>query len=126
MPPKILIVDDEREFTETLSKLLPRRGYEVATAPDGAQAIREVLRGGVEVVVLDLKMPGLDGMDTLREMKRLKPDLEIIILTGHLLKSSEQEGLRLGAFAYLTKPCSVTDLVKTIEAARARGGAGSG
>jgi DNA-binding response OmpR family regulator len=118
--PKILLVDDERDFVETLAKVLSRRGYDVVTASDGAQALRQVLRGGVEVALLDLKMPGLDGMETLREFKRLAPDLEVVILTGHLLKSSEQEGLRLGAFAYLTKPCTVPQLTETIEAARAR------
>lgn len=118
--PKILLVDDERDFVETLSKLLARRGYDVQTAPDATQGLRIVLRGGIEVVLLDLKMPGLHGMDALREIKRISPGLEVIILTGHLLKSSEQEGLSLGAFAYLTKPCTVQDLVKTIEAARAR------
>lgn len=118
--PKILLVDDERDFVETLSKLLARRGYDVQTAPDAAQGLRIVLRGGIEVVLLDLKMPGLHGMDALREIKRISPGLEVIILTGHLLKSSEQEGLSLGAFAYLTKPCTVQELVETIEAARAR------
>jgi DNA-binding response OmpR family regulator len=117
---KVLVADDEEEFRSTLVKLLSRRGYEVEVAPDGANALRMVLRGGIEVVLLDLKMPGLDGIDTLREFKRIEPDLEVIILTGHLLKSTEQEGLALGAFAYLTKPCTIEELVQTIEAARAR------
>lgn len=120
MSPRILLVDDEMDFVQTLAKVLSRRGYEVVTAPDGAQALGQVLQGGVEVALLDLKMPGMGGMETLRELKRLAPDLEVVILTGHLLKSSEQEGLRLGAFAYLTKPCTVPQLVETIEAARAR------
>jgi DNA-binding response OmpR family regulator len=122
MAPRILLADDERDFTETMKKILSRRGYEVETAPDGAQALRVVLRGGVDVVLLDLKMPGLQGIDTLREMKRLAPEVPVVILTGHLLKSTEQEGLRLGAFAYLTKPCRLDEIVETIEAARgARG-----
>lgn len=116
---RVLIADDERDFRDTLVKLLSRRGYDLATAEDGAQALRVVLRGGVDVALLDLKMPGLSGFDTLREFKRIAPGLEVIILTGHLLKSTEQEGLALGAFAYLTKPCTVAELVKTIEAARA-------
>ena len=120
MSPRILLVDDEMDFVQTLAKVLSRRGYDVLTAPDGAQGLEQVLRGGVEVALLDLKMPGLDGMETLREFKRLAPDLEVVILTGHLLKSSEQEGLRLGAFAYLTKPCTVPQLIESIEAARAR------
>ncbi|MEW5765205.1 MAG: response regulator [Acidobacteriota bacterium] len=118
MAPKILLADDERDFTETMRKILARRGYEVETAPDGAQALRVVLRGGVDVVLLDLKMPGLQGIDTLREIKRLAPEVPVVILTGHLLKSTEQEGLRLGAFAYLTKPCTLEEIVRTIEEAR--------
>jgi len=115
--PRLLLIDDEDAFRETLDKLLTYRGFEVSTASDGAQGMRAVLRGGIEVVVLDVKMPGLDGIETLRELKRIQPDLEVIILTGHLLKSTEQEGLKLGAFAYLTKPCTVADLVATVGAA---------
>jgi DNA-binding NarL/FixJ family response regulator len=81
-----------------------------------------VLRGGIDVAILDIKMPGLDGISTLREIKRIQPDLHVIILTGHLLKSTEQEGLALGAAAYLTKPCTVVDLIGTIEAAMAASG----
>ena len=115
--PRILLIDDEDAFRETIGKLLTRRGFDLSTASDGSQGIREVLRGGVEVAILDIKMPGLDGIETLRELKRIQPDLEVIILTGHLLKSTEQEGLKLGAFAYLTKPCTVADLVATVGAA---------
>lgn len=115
--PRLLLIDDEDAFRETVEKLLTYRGFDVSTAADGAQGMRAVLRGGVEVVILDVKMPGLDGIETLRELKRIQPDLEVIILTGHLLKSTEQEGLKLGAFAYLTKPCSVADLVSIVGAA---------
>jgi DNA-binding response OmpR family regulator len=115
--PQLLLIDDEDAFRETLDKLLTHRGFEVSTASDGAQGMRTVLRGGIEIVILDVKMPGLDGIETLREIKRIQPDLEVILLTGHLLKSTEQEGLKLGAFAYLTKPCTVADLVVTVGAA---------
>lgn len=116
--PRILVVDDEEVFSEMLGKILTRRGYEVLTAKDGANGLRMVLRGGVEVALLDLKMPGLSGMETLREFKRIDPGLEVIILTGHLLKSAEQEGFSFGAFAYLTKPCPITTLLEKIEEAR--------
>jgi CheY-like chemotaxis protein len=115
----VLLVDDEDEFRVTVQKLLVRRGFRVVSAPDGAHAIRLVLRGGVDVAVVDVKMPGVDGMATLRELKRIQPGLPVIILTGHLLKSTEQEGLKLGAFAYLTKPCTVPELVQSLEAALA-------
>jgi DNA-binding response OmpR family regulator len=120
MEEKVLLVDDEADFTDTLRKVLSRRGYDVETAPDGSQALRVVLRGGVSVALLDLKMPGLHGLDTLREIKRIDPSIEVVILTGHLLKSSEQEGLGLGAFAYLTKPCAVSEIIAALEAALAR------
>jgi len=115
--PQLLVIDDEEAFRETVSKLFTCRGFDVSTAPDGALGMRAVLRGGIEVVILDVKMPGLDGIETLRELKRIQPDLEIIILTGHLLKSTEQEGLKLGAYAYLTKPCTFADLIATVVAA---------
>jgi len=117
MATKILLVDDEKEFRETLAKLLGRRGYDVLVAGDGSQALGLFLQGGVEAVILDMKMPGLHGIETLREIKRLDPAAEVIILTGHLVKSTEQEGLRLGAFAYLTKPCGFQELLETIETA---------
>jgi len=120
MATKILLVDDEREFRETLAKLLDRRDYDVLVAGDGSQALGLFLQGDVEAVILDMKMPGLHGIETLREIKRLDPAAEVIILTGHLVKSTEQEGLRLGAFAYLTKPCSFQELLETIEAALRR------
>jgi DNA-binding response OmpR family regulator len=115
--PKLLIIDDEEAFRETLGKLFTSRGFDVSTASDGALGMRAVLRGGIDVAILDVKMPGLDGIETLREVKRIQPDLEVIILTGHLLKSTEQEGLKLGAFAYLTKPCTFADLIATVVAA---------
>lgn len=115
--PRLLLIDDEDAFLETVEKLLTRRGFDVSTASDGAQGIRALLRGGIEVVILDVKMPGLDGIDTLRELKRIQPDIEVIILTGHLLESTEQEGLKLGACAYLTKPCTISHLVETVAAA---------
>jgi two-component system NtrC family response regulator len=114
-PASILIADDEEAFRSSLEKILARRGYRVTLAADGANALRMVLRGGIDVAILDIKMPGLDGISTLREIKRIQPDLHVIILTGHLLKSTEQEGLALGAAAYLTKPCTVADLIGTIE-----------
>jgi DNA-binding response OmpR family regulator len=114
---KVLLVDDEEEFRTTVEKLLVRRGFDVVTAPDGAHAMRVVLRGGIDVAIVDVKMPGVDGIGTLRELKRIQPDLQVIILTGHLLKSTEQEGLKLGACAYLTKPCTVAEIVESLDAA---------
>lgn len=124
-PVSILIADDEEAFRNSLEKILSRRGYQVTLAPDGANALRMVLRGGIDVVILDIKMPGLDGIQTLREIRRIAPDLHVIILTGHLLKSTEQEGLALGAAAYLTKPCTVADLIGAIEAVTSPGGGAS-
>lgn len=114
---RVLIVDDERDFRETLAKVLSRRGYEVTSVADGAEAVRAASGGGVDVALVDLKMPDLDGLQTMSRIKAAAPAQRVIILTGHLLKSSEEEGLALGAFAYLTKPIAVAELVRVIETA---------
>ncbi|MEW6368076.1 MAG: response regulator [Acidobacteriota bacterium] len=119
-PIKVLLVDDERPFTDTLSKVLRRRGYEVDVAIDGESALRAVRARKFDVVVLDVKMPGKDGIQVLGEIKEHDTSVEVILLTGHVSLSEEALGLKTGAFAYLLKPHPVPDLVERIEAAAAR------
>ena len=111
---RIMLVDDEERFLATTSKLLTRKGYEVITAASGAEALRQLTDFTVHVVVLDVKMPGMDGIAALREIKRLSPDVEVLLLTGHATVESAVEGLEAGASDYLVKPCNLDDLIRKI------------
>jgi DNA-binding NtrC family response regulator len=117
---RVLLVDDEASFIEYLGKRLAARGLEVAMAGSGEQAIQAVQAGELDVVVLDVKMPGLSGVETLRELKRLRPSLPVIMLTGHASIESGVEGMKLGAFDYLVKPCDIEVLTKAIHEACAQ------
>jgi DNA-binding NtrC family response regulator len=108
------LVDDEERFLATTSKLLTRKGYEVVTAASGAEALRRLTELTVHVVVLDVKMPGMDGIAALREIKKLSPDVEVLLLTGHATVESAVEGLNAGASDYLVKPCNLDELIRKI------------
>jgi len=114
---KILLVDDEVAFTRSMAKLLRVRGYQVTTASSGKEAIHLLEAENFDVVVLDLKMPGMDGMATLNEIKKLKLHTETLILTGHGSIDSALDAFNLGAYDYLTKPCALEDLLSKIEGA---------
>lgn len=114
---KILLVDDEVVFTTNMSKLLNNRGYRVTAVNSGDNAIRALEAEDFDVVVLDLKMPGMDGITTLREIKKLGLFTETLILTGHGSIDTALEAIRLGAYDYLTKPCEIDELVNKIEGA---------
>jgi DNA-binding NtrC family response regulator len=116
----VLLVDDEEQFVETLAMRLEARNYAVATAFNGDQALNHVKARDVDVVVLDVLMPGLSGIDTLREMKKLRPLTEVIMLTGHATVETAIEGMKLGAFDYLMKPTEIEDLVDKINKAYKR------
>jgi len=113
----ILLVDDEKVFTSNMSKLLTSRGYRVSAVNDGDSAIRALQENSYDVVVLDLKMPGMDGITTLKEVKKLGLFTETLILTGHGSIDTALDALKLGAYDYLTKPCEIDDLVEKIEGA---------
>jgi len=114
---RILLVDDEVVFTTNMSKLLKSRGYRVEAVNSGDAAIRELQNQDFDVVVLDLKMPGMDGISTLKKIKRLDLFTQTLILTGHGSIDSALEAVKLGAYDYLTKPCEIDDLVEKIEGA---------
>ena len=114
---RILLVDDEEIFVRNMGKLLTARGYKVTTALSGDAAIRALEEQLVDVVVLDLKMPGMDGLTTLKEMQKLDLFTQVLMLTGHGSIDSALEAMRLGAYDYLTKPCEVDELVSKIEGA---------
>ena len=114
---KILLVDDEIVFTDNMMQLLTYRGYRVSAVNGGEAAIRLLQKENFDVIVLDLKMPGMDGMATLKEIKRLGLFTETLILTGHGSIDTALEAMKLGAYDYLTKPCEVDELVAKIEGA---------
>lgn len=114
MNPRILLVDDEERFRTTLAKRLAERQLEVATVGSGMEAIEEIQRRLYDVIILDIKMPGLDGIETLAEIKKLNPGIEVVLLTGHGTMESAIEGMRKGAYDYLLKPCDIDLLVEKI------------
>jgi DNA-binding NtrC family response regulator len=114
---KILLVDDEVVFTTNMGKLLTNRGYKVTAANSGDAAIQALEKETYDVVVLDLKMPGMDGLTTLKEIKKLGLFTETLILTGHGSIDTALEAIKLGAYDYLTKPCEIDDLMGKIEGA---------
>ena len=116
-PRSVLLVDDEALFLDTMAKVLGRHGLGVYTAPSGEEALRVIQEMDPDAVVLDVKMPGLDGLAALKEIKRLRPLTPVILLTGHGTVEAGHEALRLGAFDFQTKPASVSKLLETIEEA---------
>ena len=114
---KMMLVDDEERFLSTTKKLLSRKGYEVITANSGSEALKELASSNVQVVILDVKMPGLDGIETLKAIKKRHPLVEVIMLTGHGTVESAVDGLKAGATDYLMKPTDVNDLIRKAEEA---------
>lgn len=124
LPSRVLLVDDEREFVETLSERLMLREIGSAVVYDGTEALRVAAEEEPEVVVLDLKMPGIDGVEVLKRLKRDHPGVEVIILTGHGSARDRERCLELGAFAYLQKPVDIEELSQTMRRAQERARAG--
>lgn len=120
MNPKILLVDDEERFRTTLGKMLKAQGLEVTALGSGREALEELGEKDYDVVVLDMRMPDMDGIATLMEIKRIAPQIEVIILTGHASVDTAMEAMRLGGYDYLLKPCPVEDLLAKIESAYER------
>ncbi|MGD0945927.1 MAG: response regulator [Candidatus Binatia bacterium] len=118
---KVLVVDDERDFLESLVRRLQRRGLDARGVDTGMEALKLVAEDPPEVVVLDVKMPDMDGIATLKAIKDRDPKVEVILLTGHASVGSGVEGVELGAFDYLIKPVKLDDLIERIRDARERG-----
>jgi len=117
---KMMLVDDEERFLETTKKLLSRKGYDVLTAASGSDALDLLMKERVHVVILDVKMPGMDGVATLKAIKNRYPMVEVIMLTGHATVESAVDGLKSGATDYLMKPADIDDLIKKAEEAFAK------
>lgn len=117
MPSKLLLVDDERTFAQTLSERLNLRDIGSLVAYDGESALNLIKEDEPDVMILDLKMPGIDGIEVLKRVKETNPHIEVIILTGQGTEADKQRCMELGAFAYLEKPVDVNVLSETIKRA---------
>lgn len=120
MDTRVLLVDDEKEFADVLGERLESRGFSVKTAASGDEALVLLGRNAFDVIVLDVQMPGKNGIETLNEIKRLDPLLEVLMLTGHGTIQTAIEGMKLGAYDFLLKPTDLAELVGKILKARAR------
>ena len=112
---KVLLVDDEERYLKTMSRLMSKKGCEVLTAQSGPEALESLTGHPAQVVILDVKMPGMDGNQTLREIKNHFPLVEVIMLTGHATVDSAIDGLKAGAFDYLMKPADIDAIMEKVE-----------
>jgi two-component system OmpR family response regulator len=117
---KILIVDDELDFLETIIKRLKARNIDVTGVESGYQALEVLESRNPDVIILDVKMPGMDGIETLREIKKKHPLMEVIMLTGHASVESGIQGMQLGAFDYVMKPVALDELLEKVRQAYER------
>ncbi|MDD9305165.1 MAG: response regulator [Desulfobacter sp.] len=117
IPPKVLLVDDERDFVQTLSERLQIRDIGSAVAYDGESALDLVHNDDPEVMIIDLKMPGIDGMQVLEQVKLNRPEIEVIVLTGHGSEQDREKCMNMGAFAYMQKPVDINQLSTTLNQA---------
>jgi len=121
-PIRLLLIDDEEAYVQVLAKRLGRRNIQVTPALSGSEAIQKLRRDDFDVAILDLKMEDMDGLEVLKIFKKMVPNMPVIMLTGHGSETAAREGLELGAFDYLTKPCDFEDLVSKIVEACGKGG----
>ncbi|MBC8439989.1 MAG: response regulator [Deltaproteobacteria bacterium] len=118
---KLLLVDDEKPFLDTITKRLEKRELNVSAVYSGKEALAELENNkSIEVIILDVKMPGMDGIETLGEIKKRFPLVEVIMLTGHATVETAIDGMKIGAFDYLMKPCDIDVLVTKVEDAAAK------
>jgi CheY-like chemotaxis protein len=114
---RLLPVDDEEAYVDVLSNRLRKRGFDVTKSYSGTEALRKMRMNTFDVAVLDLKMPDMDGIEVLKIFKSMAPEMEVIMLTGHGSATACKQGMELGAFDYLMKPCRLDDLVEKIRGA---------
>jgi DNA-binding NtrC family response regulator len=116
-PIRVLLIDDEVGYVNVLSNRLSKRGFEVGKANSGREALQRLRQQDYDVAVLDLKMEDMDGIEILKILKKMVPELVVIMLTGHGSAEAAHEGIKEGAYDYLTKPCELADLVEKIREA---------
>lgn len=112
---RLLFVDDEKGFVEVITKRLSKRGFDVTKAFSGPEALQAMRKGDFDIAVIDLKMAEMDGIEVLKILGKMVPELPVIILTGHGSEVSEKEGFKCGALEYLKKPCDFEEFVNRIQ-----------
>ena len=113
--PLIMLVDDEASFVEILAKRLAKREIQAITAFSGEECLERLKEAkNIDVIVLDIKMPGMDGIETLRHIKNTSPLVEVLMLTGHATVESAIDGMKLGAYDFLLKPCDLEELIQKV------------
>ena len=117
---RILLVDDEKEFVETLAERLRTRGFHVTESFRGEDALEKLKEYNFDVLILDVQMPGMSGIEVLGAIKKLKPLTEVLMLTGHATIETAIEGMKMGAFDFLLKPCKIDVLIEKINKANER------
>jgi len=115
---KVLLIDDEVEFVSALAERLQLRNYDMKTANTALEALALIYKDPPDVIVLDLKIPGMDGIEALKTIKKFDPSIEVIMLTGHGDIQSVEEGMKSGAFEYIMKPVDIGELTSIIDRAR--------
>ena len=117
----VLLVDDEVGFVETMTRRLTKRDLDIVAAYNGEEALEQLKKhASIEIVILDVKMPGMDGIETLGAIKKEHPLVEVIMLTGHATVESAIEGMKMGAYDYLMKPCDMDILMSKVKEAAAK------
>src|SRR5271155_2375465 len=107
---RVLFVDDERSLQEFMRSELPRLGHEVTVCPDGRTAVKTLEKASFDAAILDLRMPGMTGIEVLEHLKKVSPDTEAIVMTGHATMETAVQAVRLGASDYITKPCKLAEI----------------
>ncbi len=120
MSEKVLLVDDEIDFLEALGERMDTRGMNVTTASSGEEALDIVNRESFDAIVLDLQMPGMDGLEVLSAVKKMKPEMQIILLTGHATVEKGIEAMKLGAMDLIEKPADLETITEKIKKAQAK------
>jgi DNA-binding NtrC family response regulator len=119
-PIRVLVVDDEKDFASAVVERLALRGFQASAVFSGQEALKSISITEYDVIVLDLKMPGIDGLETLKAVRQIDPDLQVLVLTGHATVSAGIGGMQLGAADFLQKPVAIETLGRSIEAAAER------
>src|SRR5262245_29041258 len=112
---RVLFVDDERPLQEFMRTELPRLGHEVTVCGDGPSAIKVLEKNSFDAAILDLRMPGMTGIEVLEQLKQMSPDTEAVVMTGHASMETAIEAVRLGAFDYITKPCRLSEMEAVLQ-----------